>query len=63
MYSYHHDKLPAFLDNFFKTNKSVHSYKTLSAANIHIEFRKIYHGKYSIGFKGTIQYRTTFPQI
>ena len=36
-YSYHHDKQPAFLDNLFKTNKSVHSYDTRSAANIHIE--------------------------
>ena len=25
-YSYHYDKLPAFLDNLFKTNKGVHSY-------------------------------------
>ena len=40
MYSYHHDKLPTFLDNLFKTNKIVHSYNTRSAANIHIEFRK-----------------------
>ena len=35
MYSYHHDKLPAFLDDLFKTNKSVPSYNTRSAANIH----------------------------
>ena len=34
MYS-HHEKLPAFLDNLFKTNKSVHSCNTRSAANIH----------------------------
>ena len=40
MYSYHYDKLSAFLDNLFKTNKSVHSYNTRSAANVHIEFRK-----------------------
>ena len=35
MYSHHHEKLPAFLDNLFKTNKSVHSCNTRSAANIH----------------------------
>ena len=55
MYSYHHDKLPAFLDNLFKTNKCLHSYNTRSAANIHIEFiRKTNHGKYSVGVKGAI---------
>ena len=28
MYSYNHDKSPAFFDNFFKTNESIHSYNT-----------------------------------
>ena len=40
VYSHHHEQLPAFLDNLFKTNKSEHSYNTRSGANIHIEFRK-----------------------
>ena len=48
MYSYHR----SFLDPF--NNKSVHSYNTRSAANIHIEFWKTNDGKYSIGFKGAI---------
>ena len=40
MYSHHHGKLKAFLDNLLKTNKSVHSYNTRSAGNKHIELKK-----------------------
>ena len=54
MYSYHHAKLPAFLDNLFKTNKSVLSYNMRSAANKNIELRKTNYGEYSVGFKGAI---------
>ena len=35
MYSYHHDKLPAFLDNLFKTKTSVHSYDTCGISSEH----------------------------
>ena len=54
MYSHHQDKLPAILDNLFKSNKVHIPYNTRSAANMHIEFRKTNHGKYSIGFNGAI---------
>ena len=54
MYSHHHGKLKALLDNLLKTNKSVHSYNTRSAGNIHIELKKTNYSKYSIGFKGKI---------
>ena len=57
--------LPAFLDKIFKTNKSVHSYSTQSAPNIHIEVRGTNYGKNSIGFKGAIYYveqPSQFPQ-
>ena len=41
MYSYNHDKLPAFFDNIFKANESIHSYNTRSALKVHIEFRRV----------------------
>ena len=40
MYSYNHDKLPAFFDNFFQTNESIHSHNTRSSSKVHIEFRR-----------------------
>ena len=61
MYSHHQDKLPAILDNLFKSNKVHIPYNTRSAANMHIEFRKTNHGKYSIGFNGAIIW-SAFPQ-
>ena len=49
MYSYHHDELPAFFDNFFQTNETVHSCNTQSASKVHIEFRRTNYGKFSVG--------------
>ena len=54
MYSWNHDKLPAFFDNFFKTNKSILSYNTRSASKVHIEFRRTNYCKFAISFKGAI---------
>ena len=61
MYSHHHEKLPAFLDNLFKTNKSVHSCNTRSAANIHKK-SKLWQ-IFRLLFLRKPLYGTTFPQI
>ena len=58
MYSYNHDKLPAFFDNFFQTNESIHSYNTRSSSKVHIEFRRTNYGKFSIRFKGAITWNS-----
>ena len=58
MYSYHHDKLPAFLDNLFQTSETVHSYKTRSASKVHMEFRRTNYGKFSVRFKGAVTWNS-----
>ena len=54
MYSYNDEKLPAFFDNFFQTNESIHSYNTRSSSKVHIEFRTTNYGK----FKGAITWNS-----
>ena len=61
MYSHHHEKLPAFLDNLFKTNKSVHSCNTRSAGNMHKK-SKLWQ-IFRLLFLRKPLYGTTFPQI
>ena len=63
MYSYNHDKLPAFFDNFFQTNESIHSYNTRSSSKVHIEFRRTNYGKFSIRFKGAITWNSRPNEI
>ena len=58
MYSYHHDKLSAFFNNFFQTNETVHSYNTRSASQVHIEFRRTNYGKFSVRFKGAVTWNS-----
>ena len=57
MYSYNQDKLPAFFDDLFKTNESIHSYSMRSASKVHIEFRRS-NGKFSERFKGAIAWNS-----
>ena len=54
MYSYYHDKFPAFFNNFFITNDALHSHSTQSVPQIHIEFNRTNYGKLSIRYMGAI---------
>ena len=63
IYSYHHDKLPAFFDNFFQTNETVHSYNTRSASKVHIEFRRTNYGKFSVRFEGVVTWNSLPTEI
>ena len=60
MYSYHHDKLPAFLDSLFQTSETVHSYNKRSASKVHREFKRTNYGKFSVRFKEQLR-GTAFP--
>ena len=54
MYSYHHNKLPTFFNNFFITNENIHSYNTRSKSKIHLEFRRTNYGQFSMRYRGAI---------
>ena len=63
MYSYYHDKLPAFFNNFFITNDNLHSYNTRSVREIHIEFNRTNYGKFSMRYRGAIVWNSLPSEI
>ena len=63
MYSYYHDKLPAFFNNFFITNNALHSHNTRSVSQIHIEFNRTNYGKFSIRYRGAIVWNSLPSEI
>ena len=63
MYSYYHDKLPAFFNNFFITNDNLHSYNTRSVRQIHIEFNRTNYGKFSMRYRGAIVWNSLPSEI
>ena len=54
MYSYHHNKLPTFFNNFFITIKNIHSYNVPSKSKIHLEFRRTNYGQFSMRYREAI---------
>ena len=63
MYSYYHDKLPAFFKNFFITNDALHSYNTRSMSQIHIEFNRTNYGKFSIRYREAVVWNSLSSEI
>ena len=63
MYSYYHDKCPAFFNNFFITNDALHSYNTRSMSRIHIEFNRTNYGKFSIRYRGAVVWNSPPSEI
>ena len=54
MYSYYHDQLPVFFNNFLITNDNLHSYNTRIVSQIHIKFNRTNYGKFSMRYRGAI---------
>ena len=52
MYSYFSNILPKYFNDYFTSNKNIHSHDTRSASNIFIDYKRTNYGKFSLKYRG-----------